>query len=114
MSDDQQRPNSIWKDSNVTKARKIQQLYQIASGFAQASDTSTDSSRTLTLSYVCNERSLQERSLAWFFRRPTDMITQSMVKRAVGEEEQGNSVDKRRKVRATKKVDVGSLLGAFI
>ncbi|KAH7393904.1 hypothetical protein DE146DRAFT_757385 [Phaeosphaeria sp. MPI-PUGE-AT-0046c] len=108
-------PQSIWIKSYLTSTRKIQQLYNLTKVLDQTSRVSAEEDRSVSLTYGgWANRSIYE-ATAWFIRDYRQEVSEnSKAKQPATSSTKGEgNLAKKRKIRPTKQMDVGSFLGAF-
>ncbi|OAK95068.1 hypothetical protein IQ06DRAFT_232421 [Phaeosphaeriaceae sp. SRC1lsM3a] len=108
-------PQSIWTKSYTTRTRKIQQLYDLTKVLQRTSGESAEEYRSLSLTYGgWANRSIYE-ATAWFIRDFLQEVSEcsKAEKTVANAPKRDGNVAKKRKIRTTKQMDVGSFLGAF-
>ncbi|KAH7094930.1 hypothetical protein FB567DRAFT_16028 [Paraphoma chrysanthemicola] len=108
-------PQSIWGASYLTSSTKVQQLHTLTDVLKPPPSEKPEISRSICITYGgWANRSIYE-ATSWFIRsqqlpeqKPHAPLVQEVIKSAGAE-----GANKKRKVRSGKRLDVGSLLGAF-
>jgi hypothetical protein len=108
-------PKTIWTDPTTTKAVKMQHLYDLSCNLSRRSPSEAIAYRSVSISYFCDERYVHEDMVAWFFREPKEGPDRPIKRVGAGDQQGQGKEDrgKKRKVRGTRKIDVGSMLDSF-
>ena len=108
-------PQSIWVTSYTTSTRKMQQLYDLTKILEQTSNDSMAEARSVSLAYGgWANRSMYE-ATAWFIQDQQPQISEGprAEQPVASTPGRASNVSKKRKIRTTKQMVVGSFLGAF-
>jgi hypothetical protein len=112
LSHDLFDPQSIWGASYLTSSKKLQQLHDLTELLAPPSSSKSEASHSIYITYGgWANRSIYE-ATSWFIRSvqpPAPILSEAQVP----QNKELENVNKKRKVRSGKRLDVGSLLGAF-
>ncbi|RMZ70594.1 succinyl-3-ketoacid-coenzyme a transferase [Pyrenophora seminiperda CCB06] len=105
-------PMAIWDDYKVEEATRMRQLYDLSLSISQGTPEE-HAYRSLAMTYYATENYCNQLSgVRWLFRERKDVDNQ-VIKRPRSEDTRREGLEKKRKLRDGKKVDVGSLLGSF-
>ncbi|KAI8939665.1 hypothetical protein NX059_003423 [Plenodomus lindquistii] len=109
-------PRQIWIDPKITKVTQMQMLYDLATKLAQGSTATADPKSRVSLSYGWPQRNAQAKEVSWFFRnRKQDAgLASKRSSDALSLQQKTAEPDKKRKMRGSKKADIGSLLDLFM
>ncbi|KAF2869164.1 hypothetical protein BDV95DRAFT_578502 [Massariosphaeria phaeospora] len=111
-----QNPQTTWKRTDITSHRKMEIIYDFASGLLHQPPRTRLAEPSISIVYG-DSRSVEDRKSysAWFVRVPPSAEdTKAPVKRAGDDSENTkDEASKKRKVRQGKQKDIGSLLGGF-
>jgi hypothetical protein len=109
-------PQQIWGSSYHTSSDKARKLYHLTKTFVQPSCDTLEEERSVCLAYGgWADRSMTHEATSWFVRySQRELPAEPEIPEipATFQDATGNA-NRKRKIRSRKRMDVGSLLGAF-